>query len=90
MGLAGWALRRFPLAFLLALLPVTLLGLPGFETAAFPYTTDIPFLDRWGQPLLFGPGSILVAHTDQEHVRVADLHRAVDQYVALAEHLLSR
>ena len=70
--------------------PVTLIGVPGFETAAFPYTTDIPFLDRWGQPLLLGPGSILVAHTDQEHVRVADLHRAVDQYVALAEHLLSR
>ena len=31
---------------------------PGFETAVFPYTTDIPFLDRWGEPLLFGPGSI--------------------------------
>src|SRR3989304_3969251 len=60
--------------------PVTLIGVPGFETAAFPYTTDIPFLDRWGQPLLLGPGAILVAHTDQEHVRVADLHRAVDQY----------
>lgn len=68
--------------------PATMTGVPGFETAAFPYTTDIPFLDRWGQPLLLGPGSILVAHTDHEHVRIADLHRAVDQYVKLAEYLM--
>lgn len=70
--------------------PVTLIEVPGFETAAFPYTTDIPFLDRWGQPLLLGVGSILVAHTDREHVRIPDLHRAVDQYVTLAEYLLER
>ena len=41
---------------------------PGFETAAFPYTTDVPLLTRWGTPLLLGPGSIHVAHTDEEHV----------------------
>ena len=68
--------------------PVTMTTVPGFETAAFPYTTDIPFLDRWGQPLLLGAGSILVAHSDEEHVRIPDLHRAVDQYVELAEYLL--
>jgi acetylornithine deacetylase len=69
--------------------PVTMTRVPGFETAAFPYTTDIPFLDRWGQPLLLGAGSILVAHSDEEHVRITDLHRAVDQYVELAEYLLA-
>jgi len=69
--------------------PVTMAGVPGFETAAFPYTTDIPFLDRWGQPLLLGAGSILVAHTDHEHIRIADLSRAIDQYVELAEYLLN-
>jgi acetylornithine deacetylase len=68
--------------------PVTMVDAPGFDTAVFPYTTDIPFLDRWGQPLLLGAGSIVVAHTDHEHVRVAHLHRAVEQYVALAEYLL--
>jgi acetylornithine deacetylase len=68
--------------------PVTMTKVPGFETAAFPYTTDIPFLDRWGQPLLLGAGSILVAHSDEEHVRIRDLQRAVDQYVELAEYLL--
>ena len=50
---------------------VTLATVPGFETAVFPFTTDIPFLDRWGTPLLFGPGSILKAHTDHEQVPIA-------------------
>ncbi|HEX7085226.1 MAG TPA: M20/M25/M40 family metallo-hydrolase [Vicinamibacterales bacterium] len=61
----------------------------GFETAAFPFTTDIPFLDAWGKPLLIGPGSILVAHTDEEHVEIAELERAVDMYESLAQRLLS-
>jgi acetylornithine deacetylase len=67
---------------------VTLRTMPGFETAVFPFTTDIPFLSAWGTPLLFGPGSVLVAHTDHEHVLLDDLHRAVDTYVSLARSLL--
>jgi acetylornithine deacetylase len=69
---------------------VTLFTVPGFETAVFPFTTDIPFLDRWGTPLLFGPGSILVAHTDHEQVAIAELHTAVDRYVELATALLAQ
>jgi len=69
--------------------PVTMPSAPGFETAAFPYTTDIPFLSKWGIPLLYGPGSINVAHTDEEHVKVAELHKAVDGYMRLAQHLLA-
>ena len=70
--------------------PVTMPGVPGFETASFPYTTDIPFLAGWGTPLLFGPGSIHVAHTDNEHVKVDELHKAVSGYVTLAKHLLAQ
>jgi acetylornithine deacetylase len=69
--------------------PVTMPSVPGFETATFPYTTDIPFLSKWGTPLLYGPGSIHVAHTDNEHVKIAHLHRAVDDYARLAKHLLA-
>jgi acetylornithine deacetylase len=58
--------------------------LPGFDTAAFPFTTDLPFLDRWGAPLLFGPGSFLVAHTSDEHVAIDELERAVGSYERLA------
>lgn len=63
---------------------------PGFETAVFSYTTDIPFLDKWGIPLLLGPGSIHVAHTDQEHVTLPDLRRGVELYIDLARRLLGR
>jgi acetylornithine deacetylase len=69
--------------------PVRLATVPGFETASFPYTTDIPFLSRWGTPLLYGPGSVLVAHTAEEHVEVPALRRAVEDYVRLASTLLT-
>lgn len=61
---------------------------PGFETAVFPYTTDVPLLGNWGTPVLLGPGSIHVAHTDEEHVAVDELHEAVGLYEKLAARLL--
>jgi acetylornithine deacetylase len=60
----------------------------GFETAPVAFTTDIPLLDRWGKPLLFGPGSIHVAHTPDEHVDVAELRAAVGTYERLVRELL--
>ncbi len=62
---------------------------PGFETGVFAYTTDIPFLDQWGTPLLLGPGSIQVAHTDREHVKIQELVEAVELYTRLASELLT-
>src|SRR5579862_4574308 len=47
--------------------PVRMVTVPGFDAVVFPYTTDIPFLAAWGQPLLFGPGSI---HARSEERRV--------------------
>jgi len=70
--------------------PIRMHTVPGFETAAFPFTTDLPLLDRWGSPLLYGPGSFLVAHTDEEHVSLAELEAAVDGYERLARTLLVR
>jgi acetylornithine deacetylase len=57
---------------------------PGIQTEVFPYTTDVPFLARWGRPLLLGPGSIHVAHTDDEHLAVDELRQAIDLYAMLA------
>lgn len=68
--------------------PVRMVDVPGFERAVFPYTTDIPFLARWGRPLLLGPGSILVAHAADEFVSMRELNRAVGHYRTIAEHLL--
>ena len=62
--------------------------LPGFETAVFPYTTDVPLLTKWGKPILVGPGSIHVAHTDHEHLSLDELHAAVGLYESLAKRLL--
>ena len=69
--------------------PVHLETRDGFETGVFAYTTDIPFLTAWGTPLLLGPGSIHVAHTDEEHIRVTELLEAVDLYSTLATTLLA-
>jgi len=69
--------------------PVRLKTLPGFETATFSFTTDIPFLDRWGEPLLLGPGSVTEAHTADESVGIDELHRAVDRYERIARALLA-
>ena len=80
--------ERVTLEDIVVVPPVTLTTVPGFETEVFSFTTDIPFLTAWGKPLLMGPGSVHVAHTDDEHVSIAELHAAVDLYVGLAETLL--
>ncbi len=70
--------------------PMTMGRVAGFDEAVFPYTTDIPFLHRWGVPLLFGPGSVHVAHTADEFVEVDALEAAVDGYSRIARELLGR
>lgn len=63
---------------------------PGFETGPVAYTSDIPLLGHWGTPLLFGPGSIHVAHTADEYIDVEELRASVDTYERLARTLLSQ
>ena len=63
---------------------------PGFETGPVAYTSDIPLLSNWGEPLLFGPGSIHVAHTPDEYIDVDELRGSVDTYERLARELLAR
>ena len=69
---------------------VRLETVPGFDTAVFPFTTDIPFLGGWGRPLLYGPGSIHVAHTAEEYIDLDELERAVEGYTRIAGELLAR
>jgi acetylornithine deacetylase len=68
--------------------PVKLTIVPGFETAVFPFATDIPFLTAWGSPLLYGPGSIHVAHTANEFIDIAEQRASVDGYIRIARALL--
>ncbi|HEY4932770.1 MAG TPA: M20/M25/M40 family metallo-hydrolase [Terriglobales bacterium] len=61
---------------------------PGIETMIAAFTTDIPALPNWGKPVLIGPGSIHVAHTDGEYIEKKQLVQAVDLYAQIARHLL--
>jgi acetylornithine deacetylase len=76
----AWVAGRAELEVGISVPPVRLGTLPGFATSVAAYATDIPALPSWGRPYLFGPGSIHVAHTPDEHVRVDELHAAVDAY----------
>lgn len=62
----------------------------GIASAVFPFTTDVPFLCHWGSPLLFGPGSFLLAHTIDEHIATTELEAAVGAYERLGLWCLDR
>jgi len=67
--------------------PVRLFSVSGIEQCVVRFTTDIPYLSNWGKALLIGPGSILVAHTEQEKIPKVELEKAVDLYVQVAQQL---
>lgn len=60
----------------------------GLPTMIAAFTTDIPKLTNWGEPLLIGPGSIHVAHTDGEFIEKKQLAEAIDLYCAIAKAVL--
>jgi acetylornithine deacetylase len=65
--------------------------LDGFETSVVSYATDIPaFAGAWGQPFLFGPGSIHVAHTAEERVPKREVLEAIEIYQRITKELLSQ
>jgi acetylornithine deacetylase len=70
--------------------PVQLNTIPGMPSESFPFTTDIPLLNRWGAPLLYGPGSFLVAHTDHEHLSIPEFEASIDGYVSIVKALRAR
>ncbi len=62
--------------------------IPGVETMVAAFTTDVPALSAWGTPLLIGPGSIHVAHTDGEYIEKKQLLEAIELYSRIARELL--
>ncbi|KAI5831397.1 Zn-dependent exopeptidase [Schizophyllum commune Tattone D] len=68
-------------------------SVPGFDTINVGFGTDIPFLKYHDGPevrkYLYGPGSIFLAHTANEHVALADLEACADGYRRLILHCLS-
>jgi acetylornithine deacetylase len=70
--------------------PVFMEKLEGYETDVVSFTTDIPALSNWGRPLLYGPGSILDAHTSGEKIIKRDIIEAVDIYTEMVKRLKSK
>jgi acetylornithine deacetylase len=68
---------------------VRLRAVEGLPTMVAKFTTDIPQLSNWGEPLLLGPGSIHVAHTPHEKLSKRELLDAVTLYIQVAKKLLS-
>jgi len=83
-----WADGRASLEWGPMVPPVRLGVLDGFDTSVAAFATDIPALTNWGTPFLFGPGSIHVAHRDDEFIAVDELLAAVDAYERIARGVL--
>ncbi len=82
---------RAELKEILSLPAMHFAALDGFETSVVAFTTDIPVLaPAWGEPFLFGPGSIHVAHTTREKISKRELLAAVDTYAQMTLMLLKR
>ena len=83
-SMAGLAAAEFVLE-----IPFTRLRtLDGLPTMVAAFTTDIPWLGNWGEPLLVGPGSIHVAHTEDEYIEKRQLIEAIDIYCDIARQLI--
>ena len=67
--------------------PARYVTLPGFESAPVAFGSDAPHLTGFGHKIICGPGSIKVAHRDNENVLAGDLEKAVEQYVKMCRFL---
>jgi acetylornithine deacetylase len=67
---------------------IRLRAVEGLPTMVVKFSTDIPYLSNWGEPLLLGPGSIHVAHTPNEKLAKKELLEAVELYIKVAKQLL--
>jgi len=68
---------------------VRMRAIEGLPTMVAKFSTDIPALSNWGEPLLLGPGSIHVAHTPFEKIAKKELLESVDLYIKVAKQLLA-
>ena len=81
--------NRAEVRFVLEIPFVRLRTVDDVPTMVAAFTTDIPGLSNWGEPVLLGPGSIHVAHTERERVEKRQLHEAVELYCKVAKKLMS-
>ena len=61
--------------------------LDGFDTKPVAFGSDAPQLKCFRRKILCGPGSILVAHKDEEHIMLSELEAATSGYVRMYDQL---
>lgn len=62
---------------------------PGFAPYAAAFGTDVRRLQGQHKKYLYGPGSILNAHGENEHIKVSELLESVEAYKKIALHCLA-
>jgi len=67
--------------------PMDFVTVDGFDTGVVSYGSDAPELYNLGECLLYGPGSILDAHTENEFVNISDMNKAVDDLIDIYKKL---
>lgn len=55
--------------------PMRYFTIEGFETDIVSFGSDAPELKNLGKVLMYGPGSILTAHTDNEQITIDELYK---------------
>ncbi len=61
--------------------------LDGFPSKPVAFGSDAPRLTNFRHRILCGPGSILVAHRPDEHIDLADMEKAIGNYVEMFERI---
>ena len=87
--LQRWADGRATLERGIEVPPVRLATIAGVPTSVVAFATDIPAMPGWGTPYLYGPGSIHVAHRDDECIDLAELRDAVGVYERLVREIIA-
>lgn len=64
--------------------------LDGFKAKPVSFGSDAPQLKCFGRKMLCGPGSILVAHRDNEHILLSDLEKAIENYIEIYKTIANR
>ena len=57
----------------------------GFDTKPVSFGSDAPQLKSFPHKILYGPGTILVAHRPDEHIPLSDIETAISNYITLYE-----
>lgn len=68
--------------------PVQFHTVEGFETGIVSFGTDAPSFSNIKNKMLYGPGSILDAHTENEFIKIRDMYKAVEDVKEIFKKIL--